>query len=170
MINRLAIFFSTFVVILMASPVTHTQDRQPGAVYEFMKKGEKPVAAPKHDISGTWEPAANAGAGIAGGGAPLMPDDGKPEHQPPFTPEGLKVFLSHKPTNGAHKVAANLSNDPLAGCNPDGFPRIVLHNFRTSRIIQTPDNVVILYEYNKKWRVIWTDGRQLPKDSENPTW
>ena len=36
--------------------------------------------------------------------------------------------------------------------------------------MQTPDNVVILYEYNKKWRVIWTDGRQLPKDPENPTW
>jgi hypothetical protein len=24
--------------------------------------------------------------------------------------------------------------------------------------------VVILYEFNKKWRTIWTGGRQLPKD------
>src|SRR5256886_5463383 len=58
----------------------------------------------------------------------------------------------------------------MPGCNPQGFPRIALHNFRTSRIIQTPENVVILYEFNKKWRVIWTDGRQLPKNAEEPTW
>src|SRR5258708_3449568 len=148
MMNRVAAFTATLVVILLLSPIIHAQDRQPGAVYDFDKKGEKPEPAPKRDISGTWEPAANAGAGIAGGGAPLLPDDGKPEHQPPFTPEGLKTFLSHKPTNGAHKVATNLTNDPLAGCNPQGFPRIALHNFRTSRIMQSPDNVVILYEYN----------------------
>ena len=170
MISRLAIFASAVAAILILGPVAKAQDQQPGAVYDFMRKGEKPSPAPKRDISGIWEPAANAGAGIGGGGAPLMPDDGKPEHAPPFTPEGLKAFLSHKPTNGAHKVATGQTNDPLASCNPDGFPRIVLHNFRTSRIIQTPDSVVILYEYNKKWRVIWTDGRQLPKDPENPTW
>ena len=168
--SRVMAFTSTLVVILILSPITHAQDRQPGAVYDFDRTGEKPEPAPKRDISGTWEPAANAGAGIAGGGAPLMPSDGKPEHQPPYTPEGLKAFQSHKPTNGATKVDIHETNDPLPACNPQGFPRIVLHNFRTSRILQTPDNVVILYEFNKKWRVIWTDGRQLSKDPENPTW
>jgi hypothetical protein len=29
--------------------------------------------------------------------------------------------------------------------------------------------VTILYQYNKIWRVIWTDGRELPKDPE-PRW
>jgi hypothetical protein len=63
-------------------------------------------------------------------------------------------------------VPSALTNDPMPGCDPQGFPRIVLHNFRTSRIIQTPENVVILYEFNKKWRTIWTDGR--PKGSPPP--
>jgi hypothetical protein len=30
--------------------------------------------------------------------------------------------------------------------------------------------VVILYQFNKKWRAIWTDGRQLPRDPEVPGW
>ena len=57
-------------------------------------------------------------------------------------------------------------NDPMDICDPQGFPRVVLHNFRTSQIVQTPNQVLILYEFNKKWRVIPTHGRPLPKDPE----
>ena len=144
--------------------------RQPGAVYDFDFKGEKPVPAPRRDISGTWEPAAGPGAGINGNGAQQMPSDGKPEHELPYTPEGRAAFMAHKPTFGVTAVPSAFTNDPMPGCDPQGFPRIVLHNFRTSRILQTPENVVILYQFNKKWRTIWTDGRQLPKDIEEPRW
>src|SRR3989449_4677250 len=144
--------------------------RQPGATYDFDFKGEKPAPAPRRDISGVWEPAAGAGAGINANGAQQMPSDGKPEHELPFTPEGRAAFLSHKPTFGVTMVPSALTNDPMPGCDPQGFPRIVLHNFRTSRIIQTPENVVVLYEFNKKWRTIWTDGRQLPKEFDEPRW
>jgi len=146
------------------------QARQPGAVYDFDKKGEKPVPAPKRDLTGVWEPAAGPSAGIHATGAGEMPSDGKPEHELPFTPEGRKAFLEHKPTFGTTQVPSALTNDPMPGCDPQGFPRIVLHNFRTSEIVQTPRKMVILYEFNKKWRTIWTDGRPLPKDAENPTW
>jgi hypothetical protein len=163
--------------VLTLSVRTRAQDqggqevaRQPGAVYDFDKRGEKPGPAPKHDISGVWEPAAGPGAGVHANGAGEMPSDGKPEHELPFTPLGRQTFVAHKPTFGVTQVPSALTNDPMPGCNPQGFPRIVLHNFRTSRIIQTPENVVILYEFNKKWRVIWTDGRQLPKDAGNPSW
>ena len=144
--------------------------RQPGAKYDFDFKGEKPAPAPRRDISGVWEPAAGAGAGVNANGAQLMPSDGKPEHELPYTPEGRAEFLSHKPTFGVTMVPSALTNDPMPGCDPQGFPRIVLHNFRTSRIIQTPENVVILYEFNKKWRTIWTDGRQIPKEVDEPRW
>ncbi len=144
--------------------------RQPGAKYDFDFKGEKPAPAPRRDISGVWEPAANASAGISANGAQQMPSDGKPEHELPYTPEGRAAFLSHKPTLGVTMVPSALTNDPMPGCDPQGFPRIVLHNFRTSRIIQTPENVVILYEFNKKWRTIWTDGRQIPKEVDEPRW
>jgi hypothetical protein len=123
--------------------------RQPGAVYDFDKKGEKPAPAPKHDISGVWEPAGGPGAGIHANGAGEMPSDGKPEHELPFTPLGRQTFMAHKPTFGVTQVPSALTNDPMPGCNPQGFPRIVLHNFRTSRVIQTPENVVILYELTR---------------------
>jgi hypothetical protein len=144
--------------------------RQPGAVYDADFKGQKPAPAPRRDIAGVWEPAAGAGGGINANGAQQMPSDGKPEHELPFTAEGRAAFLSHKPTFGVTMVPSALTNDPMPGCDPQGFPRIVLHNYRTSRIIQTPENVVILYMFNKKWRTIWTDGRQIPKEVDEPRW
>src|SRR4026208_2295523 len=44
--------------------------RQPGAVYDFDFKGQKPAPAPRRDISGGWEPAARASAGLNANGAP----------------------------------------------------------------------------------------------------
>jgi len=82
---------------------------------------------------------------------------------------GEKTFKAHKPGFGITQVPVALANDPMDICDPQGFPRIVLHNFRTSEIVQTPNQVLVLYEFNKIWRVIWTDGRQLPEDPE-PRW
>jgi hypothetical protein len=144
--------------------------RQPGAVYDVDVKGEKPAPAPRRDISGVWEPAASANAGVNADGAQQMPSDGKPEHELPFTPEGRAAFLANKPSRGVTSVPVALNNDPFQRCDPQGLPRLVLHNFRTSRILQTPENIVMLYLYNRKWRVIWTDGRQLPKEIEEPRW
>ena len=61
------------------------------------------------------------------------------------------------------------TNDPVAFCDPQGFPRENLFQLRTTQIVQTPVSVVILYQFDKIWRVIWTDGRELPKDPE-PRW
>jgi hypothetical protein len=37
------------------------------------------------------------------------------------------------------------------------------------KIVQTPNLVVVLYEYDTIFRQIFTDGRTLPEDP-NPTW
>ena len=144
--------------------------RQPGAVYDVDVPGEKPAPAPRRDISGVWEPATSANAGVNANGAQQMPSDGRPEHELPFTPAGRTAFLANKPSRGVTAVPIAESNDPFQACDPQGFPRIVLHNFRTARILQTPENVVILYLYNRKWRVIWTDGRELARYVEDPRW
>src|SRR5258708_8133987 len=44
-----------------------------------------------------------------------------------------------------------------------------LYELRTTQILQTPVSVVMLYQFGKIWRVVWTDGRDLPKDPE-PRW
>jgi hypothetical protein len=170
MAKRFAVSTIPVLIVLVFSLQARAQVRQPGAVYDFDRKGETPAPAPKRDISGIWEPAEGVGAGINASGAQQMPSDGKPEHELPFTPAGREAFLANKPTFGVTQVPSALTNDPMPGCDPQGFPRIVLHNFRTSRIIQTSENVVILYLFNKKWRTIWTDGRELPKNVEEPRW
>jgi hypothetical protein len=49
---------------------------------------------------------------------------------------------------------------PKAGISGLGFPM---------KIVQTPNLVVVLYEYETIFRQIFTDGRSLP-DDPNPTW
>jgi hypothetical protein len=36
-------------------------------------------------------------------------------------------------------------------------------------MVQTPQSVLVLYMFEKRWRTIWTDGRPLPKDPD-PRW
>src|SRR2546427_12321439 len=61
-------------------------------------------------------------------------------------------------------------NDPLSTMgDPTGFPRIILYELRPVQILHTPESVLMLYMFEKRWRVIWTDGRQLPKDPD-PRW
>ena len=128
--------------------------------------GQKAAPAPRHDISGTWDP---GNGGIQPLGPRNMPEDGKPEHQVPYTPLGLETLNTHKPSNGIRSVLPADTNDPVVYCDPQGMPREDLYELRTTQIIQTPLKVYILYEFGKIWRVAWTDGREIPKNSE-PRW
>jgi hypothetical protein len=195
--KRLAVPIIAALVVLIGSRFAHAQTRLPGAVYDFDRKGETPAPAPKRDISGIWEPASSSQGGIQGKGAAAMesckrnpktgrysvdphapvtdtgyatPDCVKPDSEPPYTELGRKTLLAHVPVEGYRMVPDALTNDPILKCDPGGFPRINLHNFRTSEILQTPTHVVILYKFQHRYRQIWTDGRELPKDPENPAW
>jgi hypothetical protein len=129
-------------------------------------KSQKSAPAPRRDISGTWDP---GDAGIQQLGAKAMPEDGKPEHRLPYTPLGQEALNRAKPSNTIRSVLPTETNDPVVICDPQGMPREDLYELRTTQILQTPVKVAILYEFTKIWRVIWTDGRELPKDPE-PRW
>jgi len=131
--------------------------------------GHKPAPAPQHDISGSWEPANGFLDGLGPYGAKAIPEDGRPEHQLPYTPLGLEALKRTKPTIGLRSVLPGETNDPVAYCDPQGFPREDLFQLRTTQILQTPVSVIILYQFDRIWRVIWTDRRELPKDPE-PRW
>jgi len=122
--------------------------------------------APKHDISGIWDPGDN---GIQQLGSKAMPEDGNPQHQPPLTPEGREALNQNKPSNGIRAVLPAETNDPVVTCDPQGMPREDLYEIRTTQILQTPEKIFLLYTFGKVWRVIWTDGREMPKDPE-PRW
>jgi hypothetical protein len=126
--------------------------------------------APRHDISGIWTPARGPGDGIGGRGARDFPEDGTPEHQLPYTAMALEKMKTYKPGNGAREVPAQDDNDPaVIYCDPQGIPRQDLYELRTTQILQTPSSVVILYQFSKIWRVLWADGREVPKNPE-PRW
>ena len=131
-------------------------------------KNQKAAPAPVHDISGTWDPANGPDDGGQFMGAKALPVDGR-GLEPPYTPLGLETYSHTKPSNSFRMVLPTDSNDPVNWCDPQGFPRENLFQLRTTQIFQTPASVVMLYEFDKIWRVIWTDGRELPQDPE-PRW
>src|SRR6266481_8925844 len=131
-------------------------------------KDRKVGPAPPRDISGIWDPPGMSGNQVLG--AKAAPDDGKPGHQLPYTPLGLEALKRTKPSNGTRSVLPGETNDPvIAYGDPQGIPREDLYELRTTQVLQTPQSVVMLYQFGKIWRVIWTDGRELPKDPE-PRW
>jgi hypothetical protein len=66
------------------------------------------------------------------------------------------------------RVRDSRKDSPLARCLPVSVP---FHNFfNLMRLVQTPGLTVLLYESpNSPHRMVFTDGRELPKDP-NPTW
>ncbi|HSZ19405.1 MAG TPA: hypothetical protein VK770_06420 [Candidatus Acidoferrum sp.] len=155
------------VILLLAaltfSPGTFAQNAQPHESAAAKDRKAAPAPAAPHDISGTWTPADGPNDGIQPYGAKAMPNDGKPEHQLPYTPYGLETYKSHKPLIGVDEVLPSAYNDPRDKCEPIGFPRADLYYLRETQILQNEYKVAILYQYGEAWRVIWTDGRQLPK-------
>jgi hypothetical protein len=117
----------------------------------------KASPAPRRDLTGIWD----AGrAGISPRGYPT----------PPLTPRGEEVSRTHKSGDGARMASIVDINDPLSTLgDPAGFPRLLLFELRPFQIVRTPNQVLMLYMFEKRWRVIWTDGRQLPKDPV-PRW
>ena len=167
MSKRLTAASVALIAAFVVSPNVFAQTDGWGKPVPVPDKNHKPEPAPRHDISGTWGPASGPGAGVQAFGAKNMPADGK--HDPPYTPEGLAALNLTKPSNGNRMVLPADSNDPVISCNTQGLPREDLYEFRNTQIIQTPLKVIVLYEFGKVWRTIWTDGRSFPEDAE-PRW
>ena len=146
--------------------------------------GKKSGPAPRRDISGVWD-AAEADGGREPSGALEHPalikprgqgiEGGQPDetgimHPLPYTPAGLAALKANKPSGpGVRQVPAALSNDPMDQCDPIGFPRMELYELRTIELVQNANQVIYLNQYFGNFRLIWTDGRELPKDPD-PRW
>ena len=144
---------------------------------------KKAAPAPRHDVSGIWD--AWTEGGIEAKGAlehPALgandrqdsvsgqPDEQNILHPLPYTPAGLEALKANKPAVGIRAVPAALTNDPVDSCEPPGFPRTELFEFRVIELVQTKNQVLFLNQFYNNWRIIWTDRRELPGDSEPPRW
>ena len=135
----------------------------------------------KIDFSGLWEPARAPGTKITdlSNGTPNLPfaiptspDDppvaqffnigaGFKEKLPPLTAWGAKVRAERK--------ANNNKDNPDAACLPLGLTQLHMHP-QPRKVIQTPRDIVILYEANGNTRQILTDGRRLPNANDVTPW
>jgi hypothetical protein len=118
--------------------------------------GKKSAPAPQRDLSGIWVPASISPIGFS-------------DKHPPFTPLGAQRFAANKPGRGITETPVALTNDPLDSCDPEGFPRNEIFEFRAVQIAQAPGRMLFAYQYQRVWRAIFTDGRPLPKDPD-PSW
>src|SRR5262249_33506228 len=108
--------------------------------------------APVHDFNGTW---------IGPGEPQLM------IQVPAMTPAGLAKLKMNIPDPFSLD-----SNDPWKTCDPFGMPRVVNNEVLNIGFGTMPGRVIILENYGRVWREVWTDGRQLPKnpgDGDNPS-
>jgi hypothetical protein len=103
------------------------------------------------DLSGTWR--VKQGSYLFYVTSDLKPDE--------ILPWAAEVY--QRRADGFRRDSdgiACLPPGPKAGISGGGLP---------SKIVQTPNLIVILYEYQTLYRQIFTDGRKLP-DDPNPTW
>ena len=162
--NRFMSFGIFFTVVLLFSSPAIAQVYFPSAGGHRAPESEAAgKAAPipaydPHDLSGVWR----------GGG--VLSD----KTVPPMTPEGQKLFNANKPSQYVRtgdpdpgKYIPAFGNDPLAKCDPLGFPRNL--GGGPMEIVQTPGKIVQIFEDGRRIREIWTDGRKLPEDLD-PRW
>ncbi len=81
----------------------------------------------------------------------------KPEEEP-LRPEGVTAYKRHQETPLQY---------PHTQCLPDGLPADMF--VMTFKMIQAPQEIVILTEIGSPPRQVYTDGRLLPKDPD-PSW
>jgi len=118
-------------------------DQRPPSVYEKMAAAGPGGPAPVHDLTGFWN-------------GPLEP---KFSDTPSLTALGQSKFKLNVPDPfSAH------SNDPWRVCDPFGFPRSATNETRGLAFATMPQGIAIMTQYQKIWRMVWMDGRELPKN------
>lgn len=172
MLNRFLVVTAGLLMAALAFPFgtsaqnyprTSSPDGWPQPVWIYppiTDQNRKP--APRRDLTGTWGPLGGHMGGVQAGGVLAKPNNGRPENQLPYTTYGLELYKSHKPAEGFDAVLPAENNDPRNKCEPLGVPRYNHYNVRLTQIFQDATKVVILYHYDNRWRIIWTDGRKLP--------
>ena len=146
--NPLAVFELVFVAVLVFAPALFGQANSQAPTAPAGAKSPSEIRVP--DISGVW----NAASGVYEF-ASFSKDD------PPMTPRGWALFHAAKPSQGPQGVKLSETNDRVYKCAPPGMPYIYLQLF-PMQIVQTPKEVIELFEYDHTVRYIYTDGRHHP--------
>ena len=135
----------------------------------WISRARSRAPAPRRSLSGTWEFAKGGAEGFRRMGRRRCRRMASRNTSCRSPPKGARPSSRTSRRSASRRCRRR---SPTIRC-PGAIrriPRIVLHNSHTEQIIETATQVVILYQFNKKWRVIWTDGRALPGNPEVPAW
>jgi hypothetical protein len=147
--NRLFGLGFTLLAALIFFPLlfAQTADQQEKARVEH--------AVSASDLSGLWIRLRDPSH------SPINLDFGKAIS--PMTPWAEAKF---KAANSVYRSSSpsTVLSDPIFSCYPPGVPRIYLLNFPV-QIVQTPGQVIMLFEFDHFVRRIYTDGRPHDKDA-----
>ena len=132
----------------------------------------------KPDLSGVWELVRPPGGPRGGATQPATPPPpAPPSDGPPLATfanigANFKDGLPLQPWAAdllKQRHAENSKDNPDAHCLPMGLMQFHMHP-QPRKIIQTPKEVVIIYEANYGLRQIYLDGRPLPGKEAEPWW
>src|SRR5262249_38314667 len=131
----------------------------------------------KTDFGGIWEGVRGPAGGARGRANKETPPPPPPSDGPPVATFGniganLKEGLPLQPWAAellAKRKADNSKDNPDANCLPMGLMQFHAHP-QPRKIIQTPKEIVIIYEANHGLRQIYLDGRPLPRNDPDPWW
>jgi hypothetical protein len=149
--------------LLPVSTFAQAPARPAGAVAKPQAKSSFPRASDgKPDLTGVWQGGstqrgswedANAGTGVGGSGrdpaaavTPSSNDRPAGREGAPYQPWAAQKVLEAFNKRGI--------DDPTAKCLPAGLPRTVMLGLFPQQIVQTPKQIVMLYEYMNVYRVI----------------
>jgi hypothetical protein len=154
---HLAVIFLAGAGLMFSSGLAPTAAAQVPA-------GEKETATAGQDLQGVWNMHATMAEFLHYLASTYT------AQEPEMTPWAKQKLAEAKPSFGRDIMAHDQENslkqtdDPvLKNCYPPGTPRIYLQPFPL-QIVQTPTEVIILYEYDHTVRHIYTDGRQHSPD------
>ena len=122
------------------------------------------------DLSGVWENLWFYNGRI--GQPPVSPPGEPPQTTFSDVGAGFKGGLPLRPWAAEllkQRKEQNSKDNPDAHCLPMGLMQFHIHP-QPRRMIQTPDEIVIIYEGNAGIREIFTDGRTVPKNGDVQPW
>jgi hypothetical protein len=148
-----AVFGATILLAVFSVALAQTSEQSGSA---------EPPKTATADLSGMWiaHPAAAASAYSSFAFA---------KEAPPMTDWAKEKYQAAKPALGPNKTTAQHSNDPVYRCFPPGLPRIYLHP-KPIEIVQLPEEVIMMFEYDRIVRHIYTDGRPHDEFLDPPLW
>ena len=119
------------------------------------------TTAGRPDLNGIWQVLNTAAWDIRAHNA----QDGIPAGLSVIDGDGQVPYQPWAATEQQENYTNRLTTDPARQCFLPGVPRITYMPF-PFRILQTPDHVVMTYEYAHAVRIIYTDGspHPLPND------